>query len=264
MAALMSGWWYWQTWRATGSLSGEQLEAAALRGAPLSTTLGMLSSIHWRAAADFAFVTHVWVGNWSFLTVRGWMYHLLGWVAAAAALGVLVRLFRPGNYQRSDLLGLALAYLAMLSALAYHIVMTFAATGTGATLSYYLYGVVAAEAVLAAVGLTAIAPRRSVAVVAPCLALLLAALDVYGTLFYLVPYYTGTIVHSQAGKLETAHIGELLGNAGRILGRMAENKAGVLVPGSMLFLWMLYLVATVSVVICAFWFRPRRQEGTER
>lgn len=264
IAALLSAWWYWQTWRATGSFSGEQIEAAALRGAPLSAILGMLRSIHWRVAADFAFVTHVWVGNWSFLLVRGWMYHLLGWVAAAAAVGVLVRIVRPGLYRRSDLLGLVLAYLAMLFALAFHVVTTFAAMGTGATLSYYLYGVVAAEAVLAAVGLAAIVPHRRVAVVAPCLALLFAALDVYGTQFYLVPYYTGVIVHSEAGKLETAHIGNLLGNAGRILGRTAENKAGVLVPGSMLFLWMLYLVATVSVVICAFRFRPRRQEGTAR
>ena len=77
-------------------------------------------------------------------------------------------------------------------------------------------------------------------------------------------YYTGTIFHSQAGKLETTHIGDLVGNAGRILGRMAENKAGVLVPGRMLFLWTLYVAATVSVVICAFRFRPRRQAGPER
>ncbi len=262
IAALIAAWWYWRTWTTTGSFSGEQIEVAALRGAPLSAILAMLRSIQWRVAADFAFVTHVWVGNWSFLLVRGWMYHLLGWVAAAAALGVLVRMGQPGHYRRSDLLGLALAYLAMLFALAFHVVTTFAAMGTSATLSYYLYGVVAAEAVLAAVGLAALVPRRSEALVAPCLALLFAALDVYGTQFYLVPYYTGMIAHSQAGRLETAHIGDLLGNAGRILERISENKAGVLVPGSMLFLWILYLLATLAAVVCAFRFRS--QEGPQR
>jgi 4-amino-4-deoxy-L-arabinose transferase-like glycosyltransferase len=264
IAASISAWWYWQTWRATGSFSGEQIEAAGLHHTILPAIPGMLRSIQWRVAADLAFTTHVWVGNWSFLVVRSWMYHLVGWVAAAAALGVLIRMVRPGPPRRPDLLGLVLAYLAMLFALAFHAVTTFAAMGTGATLSYYLYGVVAAEAVLATVGLAAIVPRRCAAFVAPCLALLFAALDVYGAQFYLVPYYTGMIVHSEAGKLETAHIGNLLGNTGRIFGRAAENKAGVLVPGSMIFLWMLYLVATVAVVVCAFRFRPRRQEGTER
>jgi 4-amino-4-deoxy-L-arabinose transferase-like glycosyltransferase len=249
IAALMAGWWYWQTWRATGSFSGEQNEAAALHGTALPAMLEMLRSIHWRVAADFAFVTHVWVGNWSFLVVRAWMYHLLGWVALAAALGVLVRLFRPGPLRRSDVVGLALAYLATLAALAYHVLMTFAATGQGATLGYYLDGVIAAEAVLLVVGLAALLPRRGEAFVGPGLALLFAALDVYGMHFYLIPYYTGMIAHSPAGKLETAHIGTLLGNAARILGRMTENKAGALVPASMLLLWMLYLAATVSVVI---------------
>ena len=260
IAALAAGWWYWLTWRATGSLSGEQLEAAAGRSAPLSAILGMVGSIHWRVPADFAFVTYIWVGNWSFLVVRSWMYHLLGWIAVAAAVGVVVRLVRPGPHRRSDLVGLALAFVAMLFALAYHMVMTFAATGHAATLAYYLYGVIAAEAVLATVGLAAILPRRCEAFVAPSLALLFAALDVYGTQFYLAPYYTGAIVHSAAGKLETAHIGDLLRNAGLILERTVENKASVLTSGSMLFVWALYLAATVAVVVCAFWFRPHRHE----
>ncbi len=256
-AALVAGWWYWQTWRATGSLSGEQLEAAARRSASLSTILGMLGSIHWRVPVDFAFVTHVWVGNWSFLVVRSWMYHLLAWIAAAAAVGVLVRMVRSGPHRRSDILGLVLAYGAMLSALAYHLLMTFAATGKAATLGYYLYGMIAAEAVLATVGLATLVPRRAEAFVAPGLALLFAALDIYGTQFYLLPYYTGTIVHSAAGKLGTAHIGDLLRNAGLILERTAENKASALTPTSILLLWMLYLAATVAVVVCAFYSRQQ-------
>jgi len=260
IAALVADWWYWLTWRATGSLSGEQLEAAAGRNAPLSAILGMVVSIHWRVPADFAFVTFIWVGNWSFLVVRGWMYHLLGWIAAAAAVGVVVRVVRPGPYRRSDLVGLVLVFVAMLSALAYHMVTTFAATGQAGTLGHYLYGVIAAEAVLAAAGLAAILPRRSEPFVAPGLALLFAALDVYGTQFYLAPYYTGMIVHSAAGKLETAHAGDLLRNAGLILERAAENKADMLTPGSMFSLWMLYFAATVAVVVCAFWFRRHRSE----
>jgi hypothetical protein len=204
---------------------------------------------------DFAFVTHVWVGNWSFLVVRSWMYHLLAWVLAAAAVGVLIRLVRSGPHRRSDILGLVLSYAAMLSALAYHMLMTFAATGKAATLGYYLYGMIAAEAVLAVVGLAAILPPRGEPFVAPGLALLFAALDLYGTQFYLLPYYAGATVHSEAGKLGTAHIGDLLRNAGLILERTAENKASALTPVSMLFLWMLYLAATVAVVVCAFYSR---------
>jgi 4-amino-4-deoxy-L-arabinose transferase-like glycosyltransferase len=258
IAALLAGWWYWLTWRATGSLSGEQLETAAWRSAPLSAILGMLGSIHWRVPADFAFVTHVWVGNWSFLVVRSWMYHALAWTAVAAAVGVALRVIRPGALRRSDILGLVLAYLAMLSALAYHLVMTFAATGKAATLGYYLYGVIAAEAVLASVGLAALVPHRAKAFVAPGLAMLFAALDVYGMQFYLVPYYTGAIVHSEAGKLETAHIGDLVRNAGLILERTAENKAGALTPGSVLFGWILYLAATVAVVVGAFCYSRQK------
>ena len=77
---LISGWWYVRNWVVTHSISGEQLEAA-VRNAPGVDLRGAARQVNWLQAADFTFLTHIWLGNWSFLVVRSWMYHFFALIA---------------------------------------------------------------------------------------------------------------------------------------------------------------------------------------
>src|SRR5262249_3058469 len=81
-ALLISGWWYARNWMVTHSLSGEQFESAAGGSGLLASALSM----SWLRAADFTFLSHIWLGNWSFLVVRSWMYHSFALIAGLAAL----------------------------------------------------------------------------------------------------------------------------------------------------------------------------------
>src|SRR5206468_6613145 len=91
-AVLISGWWYARNWALTHSLSGEQFELAARGSGLLASAL----RIRWMRAADFTFISHIWLGNWSFLVARSWMYHFFAVVAGLAAAGLGVRLVRQG------------------------------------------------------------------------------------------------------------------------------------------------------------------------
>jgi len=69
-AGILSGWWYVRTWVLTHSLSGDQVEMAGNRAG--TGFVRAAREMRWGPALDFTFLSHVWLGNWSFLVVRSW------------------------------------------------------------------------------------------------------------------------------------------------------------------------------------------------
>ena len=223
----------------------------------------MIPRVPWIKAADFIFLSHIWLGGWSFLVVRSWMYHLLAFVWGLAVLGFAIRYFSkpPRCPVRPDLLLLAGFYLAFLLALGYHALITFADRGIAGTLGYYLCSVVVAEAILIFLGLSALLPKRLVRVALPLLTLSFAALEAFGIFFYMIPYYTGLIAHLENGNMPTLRFSQLAGGgAHTILERLAMNKPDFLNVPVLVTIGCLFLLATMTVVATSFTLALRRPE----
>lgn len=247
----ISSWWYARNWLLTHSLSGEQIEVAG-NAARLSLVDAALK-MNWLKVADFTFLSHIWLGNWSFLVVRSWMYRYFACVAGLAGIGLFRRLViqqKSGLPANSDLLLLMALYSSFLAALGYHAVRTFQVMGLPGTFGHYLFPIVVVDAVLVTAGLEAIAPAALRHSVVPGGVICLAALEFFGTHFYAIPYYTGLITHLPNGSLPAFNIYASEGNSlHTILARLTINKPELLKTNVMAALWILFLAATFALII---------------
>jgi len=250
-AILISAWWYARNWSLTHSISGNQFEVAA-RGAPQLSLLGSTLRVNWLRAADFTFLSHIWLGNWSFLVVRSWMYHFFAFIAALSAIGLLLRLFRRPN---SDLFLLCGIYLSFVVALAYHALRAFQIEGFAGALGFYLFPIVIAEVILAVAGLQTIAPAP---VILPAGVLCFTALELFGMCFYAIPYYTGFIAHLPNGAIPTLRIGQLqAGGLPLLIDRLAVNKPPFLTAPVIAALWLLFIGATFLLDTLPYFYYHR-------
>lgn len=249
VAALFSGWWFWRNLRLTGSWSG-LMHAVALRDTSAADLLRLVPRVDWRAALDSTFVSHIWFGNWSFLQVRSWMYHFFGYVVIAAALGLLALLGRRGDKTLRDRLLVLLAFYGFfLLGVGYHVLMTFAVSGSSSSAGWYIYCLVVPEVVLATAGLRALVPERYGTWVLPAATLCFCALELYATHFLLLPYYTGFIAHRPDGALAAFHLGQLRGDGlATLLLRLEENKPAFIGSWFVSIAWLLFLAATLGLV----------------
>jgi len=71
----IGGWWYWRTFRLTGTLTGEIMDVAS-KNLSSTATLAAYGKVHWLSVIDTALWTHIWNGAWSFYTVKSWMYRV--------------------------------------------------------------------------------------------------------------------------------------------------------------------------------------------
>jgi 4-amino-4-deoxy-L-arabinose transferase-like glycosyltransferase len=225
----IAAWWYARNLLSTGSLSGEQTELAAHRFTT-PELLEMIPRVPWLNAADFIFLSHIWLGDWSFLVVRSWMYHVFALVWIIAAIGVAWK-------RRTGLL--SAFYLSFLLAMAYHVLITYSHSGIAGTLGFYLYSMVVAESILLYVGLS----RIGIA----ALTIAFAALESFALLFYMLPYYTGLIAHLPNGNLPAYHLAQF----SSLLTRLSTNKPGFLpIPTiAVLFLLSTLLLLTLATVV---------------
>jgi hypothetical protein len=231
IAAAISGWLFWRNWRLTGSISGV-LQDAALSDNSRLGLLSLIPKVDWWRAIDSTFLSHIWFGNWSFLQVRAWMYQVFAVIFAIAAIGLVRRLRNPG------IRILLVFYAAFLAGIAYHVLLTFASNGSSSSAGWYLYAFVAAEATLLVAGLK----PMLLSIAAVCF----AALELFGTHFFLIPYYTGLTAHQPNGRVPAAAISQL-GNVREILARLAVNKPDFVSPPVIFILWLLFLAATLTL-----------------
>ena len=235
-AGVVSGWWYWRNHALTGSWSGLQ-QVVAQRDVSLWELAGRIWEVDWLRFFDVAFLSHIWIGNWSFLQVRGWMYRVFALVAVVAVAGLVVRFWRrKGDRPHMAVLATFCGFFWL--GLCYH-ELTFSLLGLSSGAGWYVYAVVVAEALLVSLGLTAYGER---AWVLPAATGLFVLLDLYATHFLLWPYYTGLIAHRPDGALAAFHLSQLGGGGFLVmLGRLMlpVTAAGVL--------WVLYLIATLAL-----------------
>ena len=202
----ISAWWYVRNKRHLGTWSGMQ-EASALSDTRLSEILQKVPQVDWLGSLDSAFFSHIWLGNWSFLQVRDWMYGLFGYIALLALIGVIIlfaRQWRQSATQNDlfldpgQLLVLIVVYGFFILGVAYHVLLSFATKGLSSSTGWYIYCLVVSEAVLAVAGLRTLCPLRGRPWVIPAMTTCLVVLDLYATHFLLIPYYAGVIRHNSA------------------------------------------------------------------
>jgi hypothetical protein len=247
-ALVMAAWWFWRNLDLTGSFIWGG-------GAP-SVSIGFLEilrsipRVDWMNAARALFATHMWVGNWSFLTVRAWMYHVFEGAALVVVLGIAIEITRStrarkmkkSSVQPAHLLMLLLLFIGFVAATAYHILITFLDSGMGASEGWYIYAVVVPEAILVVVGLSALKGGRWLNAGLACALILFELYAVHGVL---MPYYTGLIAHTSAGSLQHFHP-EQLGQIGwsELFSRLTINRPTFVSPTILFLVWAAYLAAS--------------------
>ena len=267
-AIAVAGFWYGQNLINTGTLSGEQLHVAAAR-LTLAEKLAALFAMDWRRVVDSAAFSHIWVGGWSFLVVRSWMYRVFELIALLGAAGLAVhavRIFRHSSWKHAqDLLIPLAAAIMMYAALAYHSLMIFLEKSISMGAGWYLYSVIAAEVVLLALGIRALLPANASRWALAAVCWLAAALDLYTMHFLLMPYHSGLIRHDASGSLASFKLPVL--KSASLFERISLNKP--LDAGPIAALWLAYLCATIGLFVLAAlaaragWFETR-QNGKSR
>ena len=252
LAFLVAGWWYLRTWFTTGTLSGEQLDVAASAGRTLSSKLSAVVQVNWRSVIDSAAFTHIWIGGWSFLTARTWMYRTCEMIAAIAFAGIVTFLVRyvrflntarrPGASGAGIIVALAF-YLCLCAALVYYALVVHLTQGISMALGWYLYGAVVAEVLLMTVGLMTAFGLRYAQIAVGSICVLACALDLYTTQFLLMPYYSG--FSSQYLR------GIQIANVKLVFSRLAINEAQAITPTIVAGAWAAYLGTTMVLAAIA-------------
>jgi hypothetical protein len=240
-AIAIAGWWYGRAIHATGTLTGDQISIAAHRsGTPF---LRAIQGLKWRGAADFALTSHIWLGGWSFLVLRTWMYRAIELILF---VGQVVNLRRVANPPFAICIATQFFFWAGMAWFAFE---TYLATGESAVLGYFACALVVPEGVCVTAGIAALIPLAWKRFVAPGLVVCFAATEVYGTVFRLMPYYAGFTAHTARGSVPAMHAGQFLhGGTAALFRNLAVNKPDFLTPGMLLALFAGFLLAIAGVV----------------
>lgn len=187
VAVAVAGWWYRDAWLATGTISGEQLDAAASSFSLLQKVLA-IPQIPWLKVLDAAAFTHIWIGGWSFLVLRSWMYRVFELVAMTAVIGLVVSLWRGCFSSRMTLA--AAQFGAFCAAVGYHVVVIFLAGRPPTALGWYFNVVIVAELILLFFGLESLLGKAWVGTSVATVIFLTICMDTYGMSFVLMPYHS--------------------------------------------------------------------------
>jgi len=253
-ALAIAGWWYVRNLLVTGALSG--MQESAMLPAGFGDQLRQIPRIRWGVVVDSILFSHLWVGAWSTITVRSWMYHVFYLVIALAAAGLL-REWRRGA--RTPALAVpAIFFFTFWAAQLYHTIPMFMVWGLATTLGTYLYAIVTAEVALCVAGLRALAPRAARSLVVPIGVALFALLDLYTVNLVSMPYYAGFTAHRPGGAVAAFHPGGVA--LADVIARLHVFKSPLLDGPVLTVLWIAYLAGTVALVVIATLVRPRERE----
>ena len=235
----IAGWWYVRNLLTTGTLSGMQ-ESAMQPTATLGAQLHQATRVPWGVTVDSILFSHLWLGAWSTLTVRSWMYHLFYLVIALAMLGLA---FRLSTGAIRILGGYVLAFwLGQL----YHANLLSMVWGIATSLGCYLNAVIAAEVALCVAGLRALSPRAARRFIAPAGVALFAVFDFYTLHMVALPYYVGFTAHRPGGPVASFH--PAAANWPEFFTRLDAFKSPLLSPPALAALWVCYAAATLGLV----------------
>ena len=249
---LVAGWYYQRVFFLTGTLTGEQSDVAA-RASHVSW-FEAVRVLPWRRTFDFIAVSHIWLGNWSFLVVRAWMYRAIELVFVLGFLGIVLQFTRARKSlpKSKAICALSMPSLLLLLGLFFHAVQGFRSYGKSGTMGYYLLSLVVPETVILLIGLFRLLPERAELLAVPVLAIIFNALEQFGMTFLLLPYYAGIIQHDSRGHLPTFRISQAAhGGAGRLFANLLANKPSFLTSPELMIMMGLSFGAAVTLVSIA-------------
>ncbi len=249
---LVAGWYYQRVFALTGTLTSEQNDIGA-RASHISWA-DAIAANPWGRILDFIVGSYIWLGNWSFLVVRTWMYRSIEIVFALGLLGIIVQFVRVRSPlpKAGTICILAMPCILLLAGLGFHSIQGFRSAGNIGTMGYYLLCLVVPETILLFVGLFRLLPGRWGLLVAPVLAILFNALEQFGTTFLLLPYYAGKIQHDSTGHLPALKISELAhGGAASLFENLLANKPSFLTAPELMIMMALSLGAAFALITIA-------------
>lgn len=244
----IGGWWYVRNIVITGSLTGQFEDARAMANSSMSL-LGAANHAHWAKVIDFILVSHIWLGGWSFLGVRTWMYRIVESIFVAAIVGACMQMVRqgPGLPRRKELELMAIPYMTMVAGLFFHAAQAFRARGSAGTVGYYLYALVVPESILLIAGMARLMPVKMRLLPVPVTALILVGLEQFAVWFVLFPYYAGMIRHNARGGLPTARVGQYWRGAGAFFDRLSAIGPASS-PSALEAMAALYVLSTAVLI----------------
>jgi hypothetical protein len=245
----IAGWWYANNLVRTKTMTGEQIEVAAARS-HLSLA-SAASQVHWRAVADFALASHIWLGGWSFLMLRSWMYRVIEILMLVSLAGICAQLLWPAPFPpgRVRLVLLLLPQCFFWIGLAYRALASYQSTRVAGTLGYYPWCLAVPEVLGLIAGLQRITPARLRAFCAPFVTICLTAIEIFSTNFLVIPYYAGLTTHRPGGSVPAAHLSALwTALPDPLLMHLSFAKPIPLTRPAMLTLWLLFLLAVLVPV----------------
>jgi 4-amino-4-deoxy-L-arabinose transferase-like glycosyltransferase len=258
---IVAGWYYERVIRLTGTITGEQNDIGA--GTSSVSWTEAIRTMPWRRILDFIVTSHIWLGNWSFIGARTWMYRAIEFTFVLAIAGLVLQCMRPRKrLSRPRPVGiLAVPFVLLAAGLVYHSVQSFRSAGNSGSMGYYLLCMVDAEAVLLFAGLARTLPEGYELWAVPSLAVLFNALEQYGTMFLLIPYYAGIIQHDARARLPALRISQLAhGESRRLIENLAANGPEFASPVILAILMALSSLAAVALVVIAWSIARTKQE----
>jgi hypothetical protein len=246
VCVVVSGWWYVQSYRRGGTLSGEQNEELAHAKVGSLGILQAARHVQWPEAIRSLERQNVFVANWSIIMLPGVVYRAAYIPLLLAAAGLLLQFIRPrvNLPRRRDLAILLLICGTFVGALVYCQVCNWIVWGQAVTVGSYFYATIAAAAPLTVAGMLRIfpgAPGRF-AIVGLCIAATLVELA--ATVLYMMPFYAGLTcaverlpLHVLRGPLLWAELQKLSLN----------SPAGPAFMALQMALWLAGMVAIPSI-----------------
>lgn len=264
-AAAVAGWWYVRNRELTGSFVW--ISSTPVRPARIADFARYALQIDWISAIRSLAGSHLWFGNWSFLSVRSWMYEVLELFIVLLIAGVartVFRTIRSGilTVRLEHLVAVGLLFGGFLAALCYHILVTFINSNVAATCGWYLYAVAIPEALLAIAGVLAFGRWGRALLLA--FAGSLSTLEFYATHWLLIPYYTGVIHRSPSGSLASFHPERMTVSIAEMLSRLQVNRPAFVTSSALFILWLFYIISIVGLywitIQCSAKMRYRADE----
>jgi 4-amino-4-deoxy-L-arabinose transferase-like glycosyltransferase len=200
--ASVLGWpWYIVNYRFSGAITG--LPETVLGHTTVATSLQALWMLDWRNFVVVLRASHIWIGNWSLLGVRSWMYEVISWLFC---LGLLGFIRKPARFLDRTIRPLALLYIVFIAALIYYATQVFLHKGVTVAEGWYLTSFISIESILFVAGAYALLGARGQGRwLVSSLSLCCMALVVYSGLFVALPYYSGITHHNPSGGLASFH-----------------------------------------------------------
>jgi hypothetical protein len=196
-----AGWfWYARNFWITGSLTGlpETVEA----NTTVVSSVSSIGLIGWLDVFRLAAVSHVWMGNWSLLQYRGWIYQTVLYMFGIGVAGFILYIAKSGKPVNRVLLFI---YLVFGASLIYYATQVFQKTGTPVIQGWYLSPLVPLEALAFVTGMRFLLQSRGMTIAVAFAGLCFLAMSIYGNAFIAAPYYTGMISHAPSGHLRAYH-----------------------------------------------------------